>query len=159
DGNQGSDTIIMGNGNDTFQWDPGDGNDTVDGGSGNDTVIVNGSAIAEIFDVSPNGSRVRLTRNIGSVVMDLSNIETVSLNALGTTETVTVNDLSRTDLKNVSVDLASTIGGSAGDATADTVIVNGTNADDIITATLVNGVLQVNSAASGAATVLVKHFD
>ena len=31
DGNRGADVAFLGNGNDTFQWDPGDGSDVVEG--------------------------------------------------------------------------------------------------------------------------------
>src|SRR5919197_754889 len=34
DGNQGNDVALLGTGNDTFQWDPGDGNDAVEGQAG-----------------------------------------------------------------------------------------------------------------------------
>ena len=64
--------------------------------------------------------------------MDLNDVETIDLNALGGTDTVTVNDLTGTDVTEVNVDLAGTIGGTAGDGAADTVIVNGTNGNDII---------------------------
>ncbi len=64
--------------------------------------------------------------------MDVDDVEVVDLNALGGTDTITVNDLTGTDVVEINVDLAGTIGGTAGDGQADTVIVNGTNGDDII---------------------------
>jgi Ca2+-binding RTX toxin-like protein len=131
DGQQGNDTIFLGAGNDVFQWDPGDGSDTVDGGDGNDTMIFNGSAIDELFEVSANGGRVRFTRNIGAIVMDLDNIEQIDLRALGGVDKITVNDLSGTDLLQANLFLA----GTNGDGAADTVIVNGTNGNDIIDVT------------------------
>jgi Ca2+-binding RTX toxin-like protein len=132
DGQQGNDNVFMGAGDDTFQWDPGDGSDTVEGQAGTDTLVFNGSAIAEIFDVSPNGARVRFTRNVGNIVMDLDDIENLHLNALGGTDTLTVNDLTYTDLTTINADLAGTIGGATGDAVADTIIVNGTPYNDTI---------------------------
>ena len=42
-----------------------------------------------------------------------------------------VNDLSGTDMTEVNIDLAWTIGGTAGDGAADTVTVNATGGDDI----------------------------
>lgn len=132
DGQQGNDTAFLGAGDDVFQWDPGDGNDTVEGQTGNDSLVFNGSNIGEIFDVSANGDRVRFTRNVGTIVMDLNDIETLNLNALGGTDTLTVNDLSVTELSGVNVNLASTIGGAAGDAAADTVIINGTTGNDVV---------------------------
>ncbi len=156
DGQQGNDVAFLGAGDDTFQWDPGDGNDTVEGQSGNDKLLFNGSAGSEIFEVSANGSRVRFTRNLGNIVMDLDDVESLELNALGSADTFIVNNLLGTDLTNILADLAGTIGGSAGDAAADNVIINGTAADDIITATLPGGDLLITGLA---ASVLVDGFD
>ena len=66
DGNQGNDTVIMGAGDDVFQWDPGDGSDTVDGQDGIDTMPFNGSNIGEIFDMGANGEHLRFARNIAT---------------------------------------------------------------------------------------------
>jgi len=144
DGQQGNDTINLGAGDDTFQWNPGDGNDTVEGQGGIDTVIFNGANIAETFEISPNGSRVRLTRSIGSIVLDLDGIERLNLNTLGGVDAVTVNDLTGTDLTSVSLDLASTIGGSAGDGLADTVTVNGSGLADTINITANLGAVEIS---------------
>jgi Ca2+-binding RTX toxin-like protein len=132
DGQQGNDVAFLGAGNDTFQWDPGDGSDVVEGQDGSDTMLFNGSGGAEIFEASANGGRVRFTRNLGNIVMDLDDVEAIDLNTLGSTDTTTVNDLSGTDLVEINIDQAGTIGGTAGDGQADVVIVNGTNGDDII---------------------------
>jgi Ca2+-binding RTX toxin-like protein len=132
DGQQGNDVAFLGAGDDVFQWDPGDGNDTVEGQAGADRLLFNGSAANEIFDVSANGGRVRFTRNIANIVMDLDDVETLDLNALGGTDTATVNHLAGTDLGTVNINLAGVIGGTAGDAAADVVIVNGSNGADII---------------------------
>ena len=132
DGQQGNDVAFLGAGNDVFQWDPGDGNDVVEGQDGSDTLLFNGSAGAEIFAVSANGGRALFTRNLGNIVMDLDNVEQIDLNALGNTDTLTVNDLSGTEVTEVNVDLAGTLGGTAGDGQADVVIANGTNGADLI---------------------------
>ena len=132
DGQQGNDTAFLGAGDDTFQWDPGDGSDTVEGQDGTDTMLFNGSAGDEIFAASANGGRVLFTRNLGNIVMDLDDVEAIDLNALGGVDTLTVNDLSGTDVTEVNVSLAGTIGGTAGDGAADMVIANGTNGDDVV---------------------------
>jgi Ca2+-binding RTX toxin-like protein len=132
DGQQGNDTVFMGAGDDLFQWDPGDGSDTVEGQAGTDRLLFNGSNIAEIFHASANGARVLFTRNIGNIAMDLNDMEVLELNPLGGTDTLTVNNLSGTDLTVVNVNLGGTLGGSVGDAAADTIIVNGTTGGDII---------------------------
>ena len=132
DGQQGNDVGFLGAGDDAFQWDPGDGSDVVEGQAGTDRMLFNGSGAAEIFEASANGGRVRFTRNVGAIVMDLNDIEAVDVNALGGTDTTIVNDLSGTDVVELNGSLAGAIGGTAGDAAADAVIVNGTNGDDIV---------------------------
>jgi Ca2+-binding RTX toxin-like protein len=130
DGQQGNDVAFMGAGDDVFQWDPGDGSDTVEGQDGTDNLLFNGSAGSEIFDASANGERVRFTRNLGNIVMDLNDVETIDLNALAGADTASLNDLSGTDLTEFAINLAAA--GGAGDAEADTVIVTATNGDDTI---------------------------
>jgi Ca2+-binding RTX toxin-like protein len=132
DGQQGNDVALMGAGNDVYQWDPGDGSDVVEGQDGADTMLFNGSAGSEIFTASANGGRVLFTRNLGNIVMDLNDVEKVDLNTLGGADTTTVNDLTGTDLVEVNVDQAGALGGTAGDAAADVVIVNGTNGNDVV---------------------------
>jgi hypothetical protein len=125
DGNIGADNAQLGSGNDTFQWDPGDGSDTVEGQGGTDTMQFNGSNIAEQIDVSANGPRVRLTRNIAQVTMDFDGIERLALRALGGTDAITVGDLTGTDLKTANIDLNGFDG--SGDSSADTVTANGSD--------------------------------
>ena len=132
DGNQGNDTALMGAGDDMFQWDPGDGSDTVDGQAGADMILFNGSATGETFDISASGDRVRLTRNVGNIVMDLKSVENIFLRTLGASDNVVVNDLSGTGVTQVNLDLAGTIGGNAGDAAADNVTVMGRQTGDTI---------------------------
>ena len=132
DGNQANDVALLGAGDDRFQWDPGDGSDTVEGQDGTDSMLFNGSNISENFDASANGARLRFTRNVGSIVMDLNDVEVVDLNALGGADTMTVNDLSGTDVVELNTDLAGVLGGTAGDGQPDNVIVNGTNGDDVL---------------------------
>jgi Ca2+-binding RTX toxin-like protein len=133
DGNQGNDVALLGAGGDTFQWDPGDGNDTIEGQAGTDTMRFNGSNANERMDVSANGQRVRFTRDIASIVMDLDDVESIVARTLGGTDNLVVRDLSGTDVTNVQADLASSGGGD--DGAADNVVVNGTNADDGVTVT------------------------
>ena len=62
--------------------------------------------------------------------MDLDDVESIDFRALGGADNVVVNDLSGTDLTEVNTDLAA-VGGGAGDAQPDNVIVHGTNGDDV----------------------------
>jgi Ca2+-binding RTX toxin-like protein len=148
DGNIGNDTIHLGTGNDTVQWDPGDGSDSVDGQAGSDVLAFNGSNASENIALSANGAHVRLTRDIASITMDLAGIERANVRALGGTDTVTVNDLTGTDLKTADVDLTGFDGGA--DASADTVVENATGAADDVNVGSSGG----NVVVSGLATQL-----
>ena len=133
DGNQGNDTGFLGTGDDTFNWDPGDGSDIVEGQSGLDTLNFNGANIAERLEVGANGQRVRFTRDIASIVMDLNGLETVNVKALGGADNFFVDDLSGTDVTHVTVDLSGSGGGD--DGAADNVSVDGSPTDDAVTVT------------------------
>jgi hypothetical protein len=153
DGNIGADTAFLGSGDDRFQWDPGDGSDVVEGQGGDDRLDFNGSNAAENIDVSANGSRVRLTRNIAAIAMDFDGIESVGIRALGSVDIVTVNDLTGTDVKAADVDLAGFGGG--GDASGDTVVVNGSDRRDVVQVTrsgdqVVSSGLRVRTSVTGS---------
>jgi Ca2+-binding RTX toxin-like protein len=149
-GGRGNDVVMMGAGDDTFVWNPGDGSDTVEGQDGHDTMLFNGANVSEQMDISANGPRVRFTRNIGNVTMDLNGVEQVDVNALGGADAITVNDLSGTDLNQVNLNLSGTGGG--GDGQADSVTVNGTNGNDQIQ---VSGAGDTATVTGLAATVKV----
>jgi Ca2+-binding RTX toxin-like protein len=154
DGNQGNDEAFLGAGDDVFQWDPGDGSDLVEGGDGADRMIFNGANIAETFEMSANGQRVRFTRNIGNIVMDLNDVEGIDLNALGGADVVNVNDVSGTDVNELNVNLSAGAGGS--DLLADTVNVFATNGDDAV---VVNGNAAGTSVLGLAARVNITGAD
>jgi Ca2+-binding RTX toxin-like protein len=155
DGNQQDDTAFMGNGNDTFSWDPGDNNDVVEGQDGTDTLRFNGSAIGETFEASANGGRLRFTRNIATVTMDTNDVEKVLVNALGGADVLNVRDLTGTDVTLVTVDLAGTLGGNTGDGAEDSVLHEGTGGIDsfVVSGDAANGV----SSTGVAAAVKVLH--
>jgi hypothetical protein len=132
DGNRGNDVALMGNGDDTFIWDPGDGSDTVEGQNGKDTMVFNGAAVAEHVDLTANGNRLKFFRDVASITMDTAGVERVDFNALGGADVVTVDDLTGTDVNEVNVDLAATLGGTAGDGAADRVVVKATDGNDAI---------------------------
>jgi Ca2+-binding RTX toxin-like protein len=142
DGNQGSDQASLGTGDDTFKWDPGDGSDVVDGQGGVDQLEFNGSNASEQIEVSANGPRVRFARNVGNIVMDLNGINRIDVRALGSIDTVTVNDLAGTDTKLVDVDLDAFGGG--GDGQADTVVAVGSEDADRVSFTSPDGRPVVN---------------
>ena len=142
-GGRGNDTAQLGDGDDTFVWNPGDGSDTVDGGTGFDTLQFNGANVAEHIDISANGSHARFTRDVANITMDLTGIEKIAFQALGGADTITVNDLTGTDVTQVAIDLSAG-GGGSGDGAADTVIVNGTGTADHITVSLSGSTVLVN---------------
>ena len=135
DGQQGNDVVFLGAGNDTFQWDPGDGSDTIEGQGGTDRVLFRGSSANEMLTVSANGQRVRFTRNLGNVVLDLNGVEQLDLHPLGGADVVTVNDLTGTGLTLANISLAGTLGGTTGDSQPDLVVVNGSPGDDLVEVT------------------------
>ncbi len=155
-GGQGSDTAFMGAGDDTFVWNPGDGSDIVEGQAGNDTLLFNGANVSETIDISANGSRVRFTRDIGNVVMDVNGVENIDFNALGGADKITVNDLTGTNVSQVKLDLSATAGSGQGDGAVDTVTINGTAGNDVITVVNNNGVVTVTGLSE---TVTITGFE
>jgi Ca2+-binding RTX toxin-like protein len=131
-GQQGADTMIGGPGDDTFLWNPGDGSDIVEGQDGVDTMVFNGANIAEVVDISANGRRLRFFRNIANITMDCDGVEVVKFNALGSADKVTVNDLTGTDVVAVNLDLATPPASGLGDTNGDSVIIRGTENDDVV---------------------------
>jgi Ca2+-binding RTX toxin-like protein len=133
DGDQGNDIALLGAGDDTFQWDPGNGSDVVEGQDGTDVMAFNGNNANENMDVSANGARVRFTRDVGNITMDLNDVEFIVAKTFGGTDNVVVNDLSGTDVVNVVADLAAIGGGD--DGQPDNVVVNAPGGDDVVTVT------------------------
>jgi Ca2+-binding RTX toxin-like protein len=145
-GGDGVDTAFMGNGNDIFIWNPGDDDDVVEGQAGFDTLRFNGANVAETFDLSANGERVRMFRNVANVTMDFNDVEQLDINALGGADTITINNLAGTDLRQIILNLGNA--GGTGDGAADRVIVNGTDGDDVVTVGSANNEIAVFGLAS-----------
>lgn len=79
DGNRGNDTAYLGNGRDSFRWDPGDGSDVVEGQHGTDTLDFNGAPADEVMSLSANGSRSVFLRDVGNIRMDMDGVERLDL--------------------------------------------------------------------------------
>ena len=137
-GGRGNDVAILGAGDDTFVWNPGDGSDTVEGAGGTDTLLFNGANVNENVNISANGSRVLFTRDVANITMDVNGVEHIDFNALGGADNITVNDLTGTGVNQVNLDLG------ANDGAADTVTINGTAGNDVITVTEHNGIITVS---------------
>jgi Ca2+-binding RTX toxin-like protein len=155
-GGRGNDSALLGDGDDTFVWNPGDGSDSVEGQSGFDTLLFNGAAVNENVTISANGGRATLVRDVGNVAMDTHGVEAMDFHALDGADTVTVNDMTGTDVQQLHVDLAASLGGTTGDGKDDTVVINGTSGNDAITLSMVNGALVIEGLAS---KVVIDHFD
>ncbi len=155
DGNQGSDSILLGAGDDLFVWSPGDGSDLVEGGSGADTMAIAGANIGEQFELSALGGRLRFTRDVANVTLDGDDVERVELRTLGGADRITVNDLRGSDVKTVSIDLAAGAGG--GDGQADTIVINGSAARDVVTIGMdASGAVVVRGLAT---EVVIRNFE
>jgi RTX calcium-binding nonapeptide repeat (4 copies) len=148
DGERGTDTEILGAGKDIAQWLPGEGNDNIDGGSGHDTLVFDGANANEKFVASAAGPHAIFTRDVGNIRMDLNNVEALDLAAFGGTDTVTVGDLSGTDLDQAAIDLGAVRGG-ASDGLLDTVTVDGTNNPDQVHVTADGSAVDVNGVHAG----------
>jgi Ca2+-binding RTX toxin-like protein len=147
-GGSGDDLALMGAGDDTFIWNPGENSDTVEGQAGTDVLAFNGSNNSENIDLSPNGGRLRLFRDVASVTMDVDDVERVGLQTNGGDNNVTVNPLAATDVTRIDVDVAG--------SQLDTVIVNGTAGADVVGVARSSGETQV---VSGPTSVFVSHSD
>ena len=90
----------------------------------------NGSNIGENMDVSANGGRVRFTRNVGNITMDLDDVESIVAKTLGGADNVT----STTCPEPMSPTWSPTSPPSAAATTPqpDNVVANATNGDDVV---------------------------
>jgi hypothetical protein len=152
-GGKGNDQLFGGAGNDLFVWNPGDGSDVVEGGAGKDTLQFNGNGANESMDISANGGRVTLSRDVGNVKMDVNGVENINVAALGGADTITVHDLHGTDVNKVNIDLGAAGGGS--DGQPDTVNIDASPGDKI-SFTEKNGVITVSGLGSD---VTISNFD
>jgi Ca2+-binding RTX toxin-like protein len=105
-GGPGDDVIFLRDGIDTSIWQPGDGSDIVEGGAGTDFLRMTGSGANERFVVSPFGGRTRVLRDVANIVQDTSDVERFDIMPAGGADTMHVDDLSGTDVKLVSWELA-----------------------------------------------------
>jgi Ca2+-binding RTX toxin-like protein len=148
DPNHGDDVALLGAEPDVLRWDPGDGSDVVEGQAGADTMRFNGSGASEGIDVSASGERVRFVRDVGGVTMDLDGMERIDSHVLGGADTITVGDLSGTDLVDVDTNLAGVAGSVSGDGLVDRLIVNATGGADSMFVAGSNGTVDLAGLAA-----------
>ncbi len=145
-GGVGTDVEVLGNGDDTAAWNPGEGNDAIDGGLGRDTLAFNGADGDEQMSLSANGRSAVFLRVQGNIRMDLDGVERLDLATFGGADTVTIDDVSGTEVTAAEIDLAATTGGA--DARIDTVQVNGSAGSDQVDVTADGGAVEVAGLAA-----------
>ncbi|MBI1312273.1 hypothetical protein GC176_13370, partial [bacterium] len=118
EGGTGADQFFGGDGSDTFTWNVGDGSDLVEGGEGSDNLLFNGSAADEAFGLSDTGGRLELTRDVGSITMDIAGVENVAIDAMGGADSFNVDELTTTGVANLLLDL-----GTDADGDTDAVVI------------------------------------
>jgi Ca2+-binding RTX toxin-like protein len=109
-GNKGDDVVDLGADADRFIWNPGDGSDVVDGQGGHDVLFFFGTNDAETLDLSAQGRRLRLSRDVENVVMELEDIDEINPVVNGGADTIAVGDLSATGVDEVNVNLEPGLG-------------------------------------------------
>jgi hypothetical protein len=132
DGGRGNDAAHLGDGSDSFRWDPGEGSDLIEGQDGTDTMVFNGAGLVDTVTMTAEGKQLTFLRQPGNVRMDTDGVEVVDFNALGGADRITVDDLTDTAVTQVNLDFADTLGGAIADGAIDTVEVNGTDGEDSI---------------------------
>ena len=94
-------------------------------------------------------------RDVAAVNMDMDDVETITFNAIGGADNITINDLTGTDVTRVVVNLAA--GGGGGDGQLDTITVNArTGIDNIQIVTTAPGVVTITGLAS---VVEIRNFE
>ena len=102
-GNKGDDLKIGGYGDDRLIWNNGDGSDIMEGDAGYDVTEVNGAVDAgDDFELRANQYRTEFERlNLGNFTLDVDNVEQFEINGGGGDDTLTVKDLTGTDVQQV----------------------------------------------------------
>jgi Ca2+-binding RTX toxin-like protein len=96
DGGHGNDTLVGGDADDFFFWQPGDGSDRIAGGRGVDTLEFSGSNVDEQITITADGTGFDLLRDVGSVRMDVQDIELLSVFTGEGTDSVVTTPLADT---------------------------------------------------------------
>ena len=102
-GQTGDDVAFLGSGDDRFIWNNGDGSDSINGGSGYDTTQVNGADDpGDQFDLrAENGQAIFNRLNLGLFTLTNESIEKFKINGKGGDDSLTVGDLTGSDVQKV----------------------------------------------------------
>lgn len=134
-GNAGDDVAFLGSADDRYAWKTGDGNDIIEGQGGEDKLGFVGGTAGETFEFAANGGRVRVLSSIDAALIDIDDIERVSLRPGAGSDSLSIGDLTGTDLKRVDIDLVE----KPGSGSPDIVTLVGTAAADFVLLSLVDG--------------------
>jgi len=154
DGGTQADRVDGGDGADVVLWSPGGGSDVVVGGAGSDRLQFSGANIAEAIGVTAAAGHVTLTRDIAGVTLDLTQLETIDVRASGGADTLTVGDLTGTDLKLLRADIAAADGTDDGLSDVIAVPAGATLGHDGSTPTVDVSTTQVRVTGAGAGDVI-----
>ena len=83
----------------------GDGSDIIDGGRGSDTLQFNGSAASEEMSISADGGHVQILRDVATINLDVTGPEHIHVADHRGTDSLVINDLTGTGVRDVHVDL------------------------------------------------------
>jgi hypothetical protein len=135
-GGRGNDTLAISERNGSFVSSE---RTTLDGGRGNDRLAFTGTARADSVALSRSGRRLRLRRSSASASAAANrpvsgrSLERLTVSPAGGADVVTVGNLARTGIRQAALQLGSR---DRGDGAADRVVVNGTAANDSLSATV-----------------------
>lgn len=137
-GGGGDDVIDAGVGDDEVIWNAGDGNDTIDGGEGNDSVSLNlddadSSEPASLSVQKDEAGNVVLVSSDGST-LTLDQVEEVVITAAASGTTITIGDLTGTDISQNTLYFNGGVGNDNLDASATDrrIVANGAGGDDVL---------------------------
>ncbi|UVC06740.1 hypothetical protein IHQ71_15910 [Rhizobium sp. TH2] len=151
-GGGGNDVALLGSDADLYAWKSGDGNDVIEGQDGADRLEFSGARAGESIGVVANGGRVIISGSIDATVLDINDVESLSLRAGAGIDNLSIGDLTGTDVESIDIDLVE----KRRAGSADTVTVVGTAAADVVVLSVANGVISVGGLP---ATTAIRNAD
>ena len=158
EGGTGDDTVALGVGSDVFNWFEFDGSDVIVDQGGTDVFKVFGNSSEQNFALSTTGGHLIVSSAIDGATVDLDNVERVEILAAQGIDVVTVNNLAGSDAKLISIDLGTSFS-PTGDGQGDSVVIDGTNGNDPITASLVAGAVSIKGLPAQLSIAHVEAID